>query len=85
METGLKTLSLTDLTIGGQQTRKGLPPDEVGALRDDELGVTGSAQKVLCRKNLETGIRCRRSDQVGGAYNLQDQPSSGVLIKSHED
>ena len=31
--------SLTNLVIGGQQTRKGPPPDEVGALCDNELSV----------------------------------------------
>ena len=42
--------------------------------------VTGSAQKVLHRKNLKTGIGCRQSDWASGARNLQDQPQPRVLI-----
>ena len=38
--------SSTNLVIGGQQTRKGSPPDEVGALRDNELGVRGCAPET---------------------------------------
>ena len=34
-----KDASIAGSTRGGQQTREGSPPDEVGALHDDEIGV----------------------------------------------
>ncbi|SPC62087.1 uncharacterized protein UHOD_12164 [Ustilago sp. UG-2017b] len=50
-----------------------------------EASVTGSAQKVLHRKNLKASIGCRQSDWASGARNLQDHPQPRVLINLMSD
>ncbi|SAM83175.1 uncharacterized protein UBRO_20746 [Ustilago bromivora] len=57
--------SITDLTAGGQQARKGSPSDEVGALCDDEHGNhQGSMMKGGCALHLDEVGATPISDEV---------------------